>query len=331
MLGVFLYNILFLLRHIEQGSFSIAVLRNIPSNARWQLNGVTVAGGHGEGNAFNQLNYPTSLYVDDDQTIVIADVANERIVEWKFGATSGQVVAGGNGAGDQADQLSFPIDMTVDKETDSLIICDMRNRRVVRWPRQNGASGETIISNISCTSSTIDENGSLYVTDWKNHEVRRYKMGDSEGTLVAGGNGKRSRLNQLNDPNYVFVDRDHSVYVSDWGNDRVIKWEKGAKEGIVVAGGQGHGNSLSQLASPGVVVVDRLGDVYVADWFNHRIMRWRKGDTQGSVIAGGSGQGGQSNQLNHPYGLSLDRQGNLYVVDTGNNRVQKFYIEQVTT
>ncbi len=199
---------------------------------------MTVAGGHGEGNASNQLSYPTSLYVDDDQTVVIADVDNERIVEWKSGATSGQVVAGGNGEGDRADQLSFPIVMVVDKVTDSIIICDMRNRRVVRWSRRDGSSGETIISNISCASLTIDENGSLYVNDWEKNEVRQYRVGDPEGTLVAGGNGQGSRLDQLHDSNYIFVDRDHSVYVSDFENHRVMKWEEGAKEGIVVAGGQ---------------------------------------------------------------------------------------------
>ena len=42
------------------------------------------------------------------------------------------------------------IDVIVDKERDNLIICDNGNRRVVRWPRRNGTSGETIISNIDC-------------------------------------------------------------------------------------------------------------------------------------------------------------------------------------
>ena len=86
---------------------------------------------------------------------------------------------------------------------------------------------------------TMDENGSLYVIDEEKHEVRRYRRGESQGTVVAGGNGNGNRLNQLSNPRYVFVDRDHSVYVSDYGNHRVMKWMEGAKEGIVVAGGQG--------------------------------------------------------------------------------------------
>ncbi|CAF1552922.1 unnamed protein product, partial [Rotaria sp. Silwood1] len=273
---------------------------DIHPNARWQQNGITVAGGNQQGNGINQLSNPSGLYVDDDQTIYVADRANHRIVEWKRGTTSGQVVAGGNGPGSGDHQLSNPTDVIIDKERDSLIICDTSNRRVVRWPRRNGISGETIISNIYCWGLTMDENGSLYVTDVGKNEVRRYQRGESQGTMVAGGNGRGNRLDQLSYPTYVFVDRDHSVYVSDWRNDRVMKWMEGAKQGIVVAGGQGQGNDLTQLLSPLGVVVDQLGTVYVADEGNNRIMRWPKGATQGSVIVGGNGSGEQSNQLHLP-------------------------------
>ncbi len=295
-------------------------------NAKWHQNGVTVAGGNGKGNGINQLSYPWGLYVDDDQTVYVADHSNHRIVEWKWSAKSGQVVAGGNRKGSGTHQLSNPADVIVDKERDSLIICDTGNQRVVRWPRQNGTSGETVISNISCWGLTMDENGSLYVTDVKKAEVRRYRRGESQGTVVAGGNGKGNRLDQLSSPRYVFVDRDHSVYVSDSGNHRVMKWVKGAKQGIVVAGGQGYGKGLTQLSNPYGVVVDQLGTVYVADGGNDRIMRWVKGATQGSVIVGGNNEGGQSNQFDDPEGLSFDRYNNLYVVDGGNHRVQAFNI-----
>ncbi|CAF4531049.1 unnamed protein product, partial [Rotaria sp. Silwood2] len=290
----------------------------IHPNARWQQNGITVAGGNRQGNGINQLSKPLGLYVDDDQTVYVADQWNHRIVGWKWDATSDQVVAGGNGQGNGAHQLSYPEDVIVDKERDSFVICDRSNRRVVRWPRRNETSGETIIYNIGCVGLTMDENGSLYVTDEGEHEVRRYRRGESQGTVVAGGNGSGNRLDQLSDPGYVFVDRDHSVYVSDLDNHRVMKWVEGAKQGIVVADDQEEGNGLTQLSCPYGVVVDQLGTVYVADWGNDRIMRWPKGATQGSVIVGGNGRGEQSNQLNWPIGLSFDRHGNLYVVEYRN-------------
>ncbi|CAF1543875.1 unnamed protein product [Rotaria sp. Silwood1] len=299
---------------------------DIHPNAKWSQNGITVAGGNGSSSGTNQLANPGGLYVDDDQTIYVADWWNHRIVEWKSGATNGKVVAGGNGEGNGAHQLNFPPDVIVDKESDSLIISDYGNKRVVRWPRRNGTRGQTFISNIACFGLTMDDNGFLYVVDYEEHEVRRYKIGDTQGAVVAGGNGKGNRLDQLSTPTYVFVDRDHSVYVSDYWNHRVMKWEEGAKQGIVVAGGQ-EGSSLTQLWNPNGVVVDQLGTVYVTDEGNHRIMRWPKGATQGSVIVGGNGKGAQSNQLNWPIGLSFDRHGNLYVAEYGNHRVQKFNIQ----
>ncbi|CAF1532370.1 unnamed protein product, partial [Rotaria sp. Silwood1] len=300
---------------------------DIHPNAKWSQNGLTVAGGNGWGSELNQLNHPFGLYIDDDQTIYVADRGNHRIVEWKSRETNGKVVAGGNGEGNGTNQLNLPYDVIIEKESDSLIISDQGNSRVVRWPHQNGTREETIISNITCDGLTMDDNGSLYVVDVGKHEVRRYKIGDTKGTVVAGGNGKGNRLDQLSEPLYVFVDREHSVYVSEYENNRVMKWKEGAKQGIVVAGGQGKGNSLTQLNGPNRVVVDQLGTVYVTDCWNNRIMRWPKEATQGSVIVGGNGRGAQSNQIAYPIGLSFDRYGNLYVAECGNNRVQKFNIE----
>ncbi|CAF2728355.1 unnamed protein product [Rotaria sp. Silwood2] len=178
------------------------------------------------------------------------------------------------------DQLDRPINAVVDKETDSLIISDADNRRVVRWPRRsNATSGETILNSVDCYGLTMDDQRCLYVSDIDKNEVRRYRMGETSGTIVAGGNGEGSRLNQLNRPTYIFVDVNHAVYVSGRDNHHVMKWVKGVKERIVVAGGRGYGNALTQLSYPRGVFVDPLGTVYVADEENHRVMRWYKGET----------------------------------------------------
>ncbi|CAF2235045.1 unnamed protein product [Rotaria magnacalcarata] len=250
-------------------------------------------------------------------------------MQWKNGdTTNGQVVAGGNGQGNGLHQLDRPTDVLVDKETDSLIICDYGNHRVVRWSHRSGTTqGKILIDNIQCFGLAMDEQRNLYVSDTRKHEVRRYQLGEKNGTVVAGGNGKGDGLNQLNEPTYLFVDRDHSVYVSDNNNHRVMKWVEGAKEGIVVAGGEGYGSALTQLYYPSGIFVDTVGTLYVADSRNHRVMRWTQGAKQGTVIVGGNGKGAGANQFSNPIGLSFDRHGNLYVADHYNNRVQRFSIE----
>ena len=117
--------------------FFIVDMLTLPTNARWSQNGVTVAGGNGDGNAVNQLSYPCGLDIDDDnQSIAIADCWNHRIVEWKMGASHGTVIAGGRGYGNRLDQLDGPSDVLIDKETNSLFIADRGNRRVLRSCRR---------------------------------------------------------------------------------------------------------------------------------------------------------------------------------------------------
>ena len=174
----------------------------LPTNARWSQNGVTVAGGNGDGNALNQLNFPFGLDIDDDnQSIVIADCVNHRILEWKIDAINGKVIAGGQGSGNRLDQLNYPRNVLIDKETNSLFIADRGNRRVLRWSRrQETTQGEVIVDNIDCYGLAMDYQRYLYVSDIENHEVQRYTIGDKNGILVAGGNGQGNQLNQLSFP-----------------------------------------------------------------------------------------------------------------------------------
>ncbi|CAF4889994.1 unnamed protein product, partial [Rotaria magnacalcarata] len=290
-------------------------------NSIWKKNAITVAGGNGPGGGINQIHDPHALFLDNDQTIYIADINNDRIVEWKSGAGCGRIIAGGNG------QLHHPNDVIVDKARNSVFICEPLSRRVSRWSLRNTYTRETIISGIACNGLTMDEQGFLYVSDFERYDVRRWQVGETHGIVVAGGNGAGNRLDQFNVPRKIFVDRDHSVYVADVHNDRVMKWVKGAKEGIVVAGGRGRGNSLSQLSFPEAIIVDQLGALYIADRYNHRIMRWLKGNTEGHIFVGEGGAGSLPNQLYHPHGLSFDLHGNLYVADGWNNRIQKFEIQ----
>ncbi|CAF3106843.1 unnamed protein product [Rotaria sp. Silwood2] len=313
---------------VIKGCIKNQIILNIPANARWIQNGTTVAGGNEKGSTTNQLDCPHGIFVDDDQMIIIADCHNHRIIEWRMGDTNGQVVAGGKGQGNRLDQLNGPTDVLLDKETNSLIICDRGNGRIVRWSRHDGTTeGEILIYNIWCWGLAMDNERYLYVCHSEKHEIRRYKIGDKNGILVAGGNGKGYGLDQLNYPRYLFVDRQQTVYVSDYWNHRIMQWNKDAKEGIVVAGVQGQGKALTQLRAPYGLFVDTLGTIYVADELNHRVMRWPKGAKQGTVIVGENDEGEGANQFNHPLGLCFDRNGNLYVVDEYNNRVQFFEIQ----
>ncbi|CAF1307658.1 unnamed protein product [Adineta steineri] len=296
-----------------------------PKWDQWKQNAITVAGRNMKGQQLNQLNQPLGIFCDKKSDIFVADYLNHRIVEWKCDAKEGQIIVGANGQGNRMDQLNGPTDVIIDQQNHSIIIADGGNRRVIQWLNQKQ---QILLENIDCSRLSVDESGFLYVSDYMKDEVRRWKMGEynNQGIVVAGGNGKGDRLNQLNRPNFIFVDEDQSVYVTDRDNHRVMKWRKDAKEGRVVAGGNSQGKNLNQLSKPQGIVVDDLGQIYVADCGNDRIMRWCDGKEEGEVVLGGNGEGNESNQLNGPIGLSSDDEGNLYVADCNNHRIQKFQI-----
>ncbi|CAF4408600.1 unnamed protein product, partial [Adineta steineri] len=70
---------------------------------RWRMSeyneGIIVAGGNGEG---DQLNHPTFMFVDEDQTVYVSDwenkhAENHRVVRWCEGKEEGEIIVGGNG------------------------------------------------------------------------------------------------------------------------------------------------------------------------------------------------------------------------------------------
>ncbi|CAF0861831.1 unnamed protein product [Rotaria sp. Silwood1] len=163
--------------------------------------------------------------IDSSGNMCVADTPNNRILFFPAGQTTGRVIAGTGAPGNGDNELSSP----------SAVRLDSQDNLVFRWPRQNGTNGKKIISNIGCHDSTIDGDGFLYIVVCARYQVTRYRMEVNQGTVVAGGHGLGSRLDQLNYPRY---------------------WMEGTKQGIVVVGDQGQGNSLTQLSFPYEIFVD---------------------------------------------------------------------------
>ena len=311
----------------ETESLASARIPVFKEGTTWSKEGVTIAGSKRWGTSLAHLNFPSYMYVDDDENVYITDYSNNRVVVWKDGATTGEMVIGEGAQIERSDRLRNPKDIILDKATDSFIIADEGNRRIAQWSRKNDSGIKTIIPDILASSIAMDHEGYLYVCDYENHEVKRYKVGETTGVVVAGGHGKGAKLKHLSHPMCIFVDREQSVYVSDWGNHRIVKWEKGAKAGQVVAGTDKYYSvDPESLADPFGLVVDEDKNVYVADWGKHRIVRWEPGAPKGTVIVGEGTMGNSSTQLSRPYGIAFDRRGNLYVSDFCNQRVQKFMI-----
>lgn len=189
-------------------------------------------GGFGSGN--DQLYNPTGIARDSSTgTLYIADQANNRIMQYLAGASSGTVVAGGYGQGTNSSQLNLPAGVYFDSTSNSLIIANTGANNIVRWVL--GANSWTLLigdaNGSSGTSSTLlnnpmdvvlDSMGNIYVADTYNERIQFFIAGQSNGTTIAGTTSSSGNTaNLLSGPYSITLDSQLNIYVADHSNYRV--------------------------------------------------------------------------------------------------------------
>jgi len=198
------------------------------------IHATTVAGNHtgrGGGND-SLLDLPTSIYVDNKDTIFVCDGNNSRIMKWGRGADTGILVAGGH-FGSSASDLSVPLGIYMDTNR-NLYIADTYNNRIQQW-RLGMSSGLAIaggtfgssLSEFSNPSGVyVDGNNTVYVADAGNNRIIKWIIGGSSGVNIAGSItcDTGSVDSMLNNPANVFLDPNGNLFVADASNNRVQKF-----------------------------------------------------------------------------------------------------------
>lgn len=289
------------------------------------------------GSTLSLLYQNNGIYIDDNDTLYIADTNNHRIVVIRPNSTNASSIIG-IGYGSGLNQMNSPYDVSV--TADAIYVLDSNNYRVVKFFK-NGTnpiivSGSTSVSGSSASNTTfgaavglaVDDTGAIYVSDTPNYRVIRFPPNSSNGTSASkvGGTGATGNgwLGLVN-PREIFVDSTRALYIADSSNNRIQKWNFQSSHGVTVAGGNGAGSNLDQLNTPNSLVVDDYGQMYIVDKGNNRILRLGPDDCVGYCIAGCSmSSGTRPDQFNSPSSIAFDSQGALYVSDTNNHRVQRF-------
>jgi len=146
--------------------------------------GIVVAGGNGQGNKLNQLNYPSYIFIDREETVYVSDENNHRVMKWYKGASEGIVVAGGQGQGNSLNQLNHPQGLVVN-EVGDVYVADFYNHRIMCWPLGSKEGRVVVGGNGSGQGSTqlnyprgssFDVENNLYVADCDNHRVQRFRV-----------------------------------------------------------------------------------------------------------------------------------------------------------
>jgi sugar lactone lactonase YvrE len=89
-----------------------------------------------------------------------------------------------------------------------------------------GGQGEgNGLTQLACPNGVVvDQLGTVYVADWRNHRIMRWVKGATQGSRIVGENFAGIQSNQLYLPEGLSFDRQGNLYVVDWGNFRVQKF-----------------------------------------------------------------------------------------------------------
>jgi uncharacterized protein (TIGR03437 family) len=304
-----------------------------------------------------QLAWPEGVWVDAQNTIIIADTFNDRVR--RINASDGRIstIAGngltgytGDGTSATSTRMFCPTSVVTDM-AGRLYIADRENNRIrVVQPVPTGDLTPPVVTLTAPTTGTTltttasplmlagtaqDANGIVQVR-WQND---RGFAGTAAGTNVwtVASVPLLIGLNNVTVTAFDLGGNSTSVTLAVTFNPAQVVVTV-AGNGTVGSLGDGGAAVAAQLRQPIGVAVDGQGNLYVADTYNHRVRKVSPSGVitpfAGNGILGSSGDNGLATaaSLNEPISVLADSAGNVYIGDYRNHRVRKVTPDgQITT
>ena len=259
--------------------------------------GVTTAGNAEASAADGSLIWPTSITLDSESNVYVADEWLNRISVFdKDGEWIGKWGTQGKNDG----EIDRPSGLALDRD-DNLLLVDSVNNRVqkftkdgkflAKWGSEGSGDGQFRLP----WGIAIDVQDDVYIADWRNDRIQKFSP-DGRFLMKLGSSGNGD--GQLNRPTGVAVDQEGLIYVADWGNDR-----------------------LQVFDADGGFITKMTGDGTISKWGKEKL------DANGEMwqereIA----QGIEREKLFWgPIAVNSDSQGRVFVVESARSRIQVYH------
>lgn len=84
----------------------------------------------------------------------------------------------------------------------------------------------------------LDASGTLFITEFSGHRIRKWIQGAPTGTVIAGAviPTPSNAANRFDQPADIVLEWNGDMYIADRQNNRIQFWPNGATSGITIAG-----------------------------------------------------------------------------------------------
>ncbi len=172
------------------------------------------------GDADGQFKLPTSIALDSQERVYVADEYHHRISIFE---PSGKFLAKWGVLGSAPGELNGPSGIAFDGQ-DNMYVVDQHNHRVQKFTADGqylahwGEFGQREGQFNMPWGICVGPDGNVYVADWRNDRIQKFSP---EGRFLASFGGPGQSDGQFHRPSAVAVDSEGYIYVADWGNQRV--------------------------------------------------------------------------------------------------------------
>jgi DNA-binding beta-propeller fold protein YncE len=230
---------------------------SILSEDSWELNSIFVA---------TNGDIYVDIYVDDDYE-------NYEVVKWTSNTKTFISVM-------PVDSFCYGLFVDIN----NTLYCSMyENHQVVKkWLCNNtttvtpaagtGNEGSGLKALQNPCGIFVDINFDLYVADFGNDRIQLFRLGELNGTTVAGLKSSTTTITLMG-PTGVVLDADKYLFIVEYGNSRIVgSGPLGFR--CIVGCSDSESSESNELSEPWSLSFDSHGNIFVTDWESSEIQKF---------------------------------------------------------